>query len=73
VVKSIDCSSRAQFPGMNMLAHNHLKGYLLPSSGMWVYMQQSTHTLNELLNKQTNKILKNKICTVSLGKELKQI
>jgi hypothetical protein len=35
-------------PSNHMVTHNHLLGDLIPSSGMWVYMQQSTHAFKKI-------------------------
>ena len=37
---------RSSIPSNHMVAYNHLKGDLMPSSGLWICMQQNTHTLD---------------------------
>jgi NMD protein affecting ribosome stability and mRNA decay len=47
----VQCS----IPSNCMVAHNHLQWYLMSSSGLQVYVQQNTHTLNKYNKKQIEK------------------
>jgi len=39
----------SSIPSNHMVAHNHLKGDLMPFSGLQIYMKQNTHTLSKYI------------------------